>query len=89
MSGEEEKPVYSVAAKQVSVQSLPPVLTLHVKRFRQTVKGRSVKIDKHVVFPVLLDMKPYCGNSDVVSDATACRFLLVPITLVSSMSPNL
>ena len=66
--GEEASTVYSFASKYVSIMSLPPVLTLHLKRFRQTENGVSVKVHRHVAFPLLLDMKPYCGDSDMVSD---------------------
>jgi ubiquitin carboxyl-terminal hydrolase 16/45 len=51
--------VYSVATKQLLLHSLPPVLTLHLKRFEQVGYGLR-KISECVPFPFVLDVTPFC-----------------------------
>ncbi|CAG12771.1 unnamed protein product, partial [Tetraodon nigroviridis] len=54
------KNVYTDALKQMLISSLPPVLTLHLKRFQQN--GFSIcKVNRHVQFPLILDLAPFCG----------------------------
>lgn len=54
------KNIYTDASKQMLISSPPPVLTLHLKRFQQN--GYSIcKVNRHVQFPLLLDLAPYCG----------------------------
>ena len=51
--------VFTDATKQLLIKSLPPVLTLHLKRFLQ--EGRRLrKNGRPIAFPALLDMAPYC-----------------------------
>ncbi len=48
------------ALKQMSIRQLPPVLCLHMKRFKATDKGATMKVDSRVVFPVgHLEMAPF------------------------------
>lgn len=52
--------VRSPASLQLLVQQPPRVLTLHLKRFHQN--GRSLcKVNRHIPFPLLLDLAPYCS----------------------------
>lgn len=54
--------------KQLMLDQIPPVCAFHLKRFKND--GSHVeKIDKHVEFPLELDLQPYtCGSpSDNVS----------------------
>ncbi|KAG9192141.1 ubiquitin carboxyl-terminal hydrolase 22/27/51 [Alternaria panax] len=46
------------ATKQLSIKRLPPVLSIHLKRFEHT-KSTSSKIETPVRFPVKLDIYPY------------------------------
>lgn len=47
------------ATKQLLIQRPPRVLTLHLKRF--THHGKSLKKNnRHISFPPLLDMMPFC-----------------------------
>ena len=64
--GEEKKPatVYSSASKQMLVFSPPAVLTLQLKRFQQTMSGCK-KVNKHVTFPVTLDLAAFCSSTCV------------------------
>lgn len=52
----------SVATKQILIDEVPQVLTLHLKRFWQTLSG-STKIDLKVEFPAVLDIAPYLSRS--------------------------
>lgn len=55
----EKKHVYTDAKKQMLISLAPPVLTLHLKRFQQA--GFNLrKINKHIKFPEILDLAPFC-----------------------------
>ncbi|XP_061827979.1 ubiquitin carboxyl-terminal hydrolase 16 isoform X2 [Nerophis lumbriciformis] len=55
-----KKKVYTEALKQMLISTPPPVLTLHLKRFQQN--GYSIcKVNRHVPFPLLLDIAPFCA----------------------------
>ncbi|XP_037705192.1 ubiquitin carboxyl-terminal hydrolase 16-like [Choloepus didactylus] len=55
----ERKHVYTNARKQMLISLVPPVLTLHLKRFQQA--GFNLrKINKHIKFPEILDLAPFC-----------------------------
>jgi len=56
------KTVYSNASKQLLIFSPPPILTLHLKRFQQTLSGCK-KVNKHVSFPLELDLAPFCSST--------------------------
>ena len=64
-AGEDPKPksttVYSNASKQLLVFTPPAVLTIHLKRFQQTMQGSLRKVSRHVVFPMVLDLAPFCS----------------------------
>ncbi|KAL3130987.1 Ubiquitin C-terminal hydrolase 22 [Trebouxia sp. C0009 RCD-2024] len=48
------------ASKQLSIRQLPPVLCLHIKRFKATDKGATKKVETPLAFPVAhLDMAPF------------------------------
>uniref|UniRef100_A0A4W5JUH9 Ubiquitin specific peptidase 45 n=1 Tax=Hucho hucho TaxID=62062 RepID=A0A4W5JUH9_9TELE len=54
--------VYTSARKQMLISSLPPVVTLHLKRFHQA--GMNLrKVNRHVNFPLILDLAPFCSAS--------------------------
>ncbi|XP_050640670.1 ubiquitin carboxyl-terminal hydrolase 16 isoform X1 [Macaca thibetana thibetana] len=55
----ERKHVYTNAKKQMLISLAPPVLTLHLKRFQQA--GFNLrKVNKHITFPEILDLAPFC-----------------------------
>ncbi|KAM6223494.1 ubiquitin carboxyl-terminal hydrolase 16 [Rhynchocyon petersi] len=55
----ERKHVYTNAKKQMLISLAPPVLTLHLKRFQQA--GFTLrKINRHIKFPEILDLAPFC-----------------------------
>ncbi|XP_037492591.1 ubiquitin carboxyl-terminal hydrolase 2 isoform X2 [Jatropha curcas] len=47
------------ATKRVLVDKAPPVLTIHLKRFSQDARGRLSKLNGHVNFGEILDLRPY------------------------------
>ncbi|XP_026998680.2 ubiquitin carboxyl-terminal hydrolase 45 isoform X3 [Tachysurus fulvidraco] len=54
--------VYTSARKQMLISELPPVVTLHLKRFHQA--GMNLrKVNRHVDFPLVLDLAPFCSAS--------------------------
>uniref|UniRef100_A0A7N8WUU9 Ubiquitin carboxyl-terminal hydrolase n=1 Tax=Mastacembelus armatus TaxID=205130 RepID=A0A7N8WUU9_9TELE len=56
------KIIYTSARKQMLISSLPPVITLHLKRFHQA--GMNLrKVNRHVDFPLILDLAPFCSAS--------------------------
>ena len=61
----EIKTIYTEATKQYLICELPAVLTIHLKRFQQN-GFRLEKVNKHVNFPLELDMAPFtskmCSN---------------------------
>ncbi|KAK2846719.1 hypothetical protein Q5P01_009718 [Channa striata] len=59
-AGGSKKNIYTDALKQMLISSPPPVLTLHLKRFQQN--GYSIcKVNRHVQFPLILDLAPFCA----------------------------
>ncbi|KAG0431971.1 hypothetical protein HPB47_021285 [Ixodes persulcatus] len=50
----------AAASLQLQVLQPPRVLTLHLKRFQQGSSLR--KVQRHVAFPVELDLEPYCSG---------------------------
>ena len=42
------------------IHQLPPVLILHMKRFEFNINGPVTKDNRHVPFPKILNMAPYC-----------------------------
>lgn len=55
---------FSDAAKRMllDASTLPPVLTLQLKRFGITAHGHFAKISGHVAFPEVLDVAPYTAQ---------------------------
>lgn len=49
-----------VASKQILLSSLPRVLPVHLKRFKQTASGKLVKITSPVALPPALDVAAFC-----------------------------
>lgn len=56
--------VYSNASKQLLVFSPPAVLTIHLKRFQQTMSSLR-KDNRHVKFPIDLNLAPFCSATSI------------------------
>uniref|UniRef100_A0A1J3IQ99 Ubiquitin carboxyl-terminal hydrolase n=1 Tax=Noccaea caerulescens TaxID=107243 RepID=A0A1J3IQ99_NOCCA len=56
------------ATKRVLVNKAPPVLTIHLKRFSQDLRGRLSKLNGHVAFKEVIDLRQYmdsrCSRED-------------------------
>ncbi|KAL5542622.1 hypothetical protein UlMin_010332 [Ulmus minor] len=53
------------AAKRVLISKAPPILTIHLKRFSQDARGRLSKLNGHVIFKEIIDLKPYMDARSV------------------------
>lgn len=62
INGKKGKTVYTTATKQFLISSPPAVLILHLKRFQVGMRGMFRKITKHVSFPLILDIAPFCAS---------------------------
>lgn len=59
---DKKEKIYTSARKQMLISLLPPVITLHLKRFHQA--GMNLrKVNRHVDFPLILDLAPFCSAS--------------------------
>ncbi|KAL0732326.1 hypothetical protein Bca4012_008535 [Brassica carinata] len=47
------------ATKRVLINKVPPVLTIHLKRFSQDLRGRLSKLNGHVAFKEFIDLRQY------------------------------
>ncbi|AQK54422.1 Putative ubiquitin carboxyl-terminal hydrolase superfamily protein [Zea mays] len=54
--------------KQLTLHRAPDVIAFHLKRFT-TLDNSVEKIDKHVVYPLEVDLKPFHSNPDTVVDS--------------------
>ncbi|XP_077198601.1 ubiquitin carboxyl-terminal hydrolase 16 isoform X2 [Paroedura picta] len=55
-----KKHIYTNAKKQMLISLAPPVLTLHLKRFQQAGYNLQ-KVNKHIKFPEVMDLAPFCS----------------------------
>uniref|UniRef100_A0AAQ5YI58 Ubiquitin carboxyl-terminal hydrolase n=1 Tax=Amphiprion ocellaris TaxID=80972 RepID=A0AAQ5YI58_AMPOC len=77
-AGGSKKNIYTDALKQMLISSPPPVLTLHLKRFQQN--GYSIcKVNRHVNFPLILDLAPFCAVKCKVNGDTQILYSLYGI----------
>ena len=53
------KPLKRDATKRLLISKAPPILTVHLKRFAQDIRGRLNKLNGHVSFPESLDLRPF------------------------------
>ncbi|XP_044499848.1 ubiquitin carboxyl-terminal hydrolase 2-like [Mangifera indica] len=47
------------ATKRVLINNAPPILTVHLKRFSQDTRGRLSKLNGHVNFSEMINLRPY------------------------------
>ncbi|KAE8729652.1 putative DNA-directed RNA polymerase I subunit rpa49 [Hibiscus syriacus] len=71
--------------KQLMLDQAPLVATFHLKRFK--TKGAYVeKIEKHVVFPLGLDLQPYTGVNETSNEEL--KYQLYAVVKHSGFRPN-
>lgn len=63
------------AIKRVILNKAPPILTIHLKRFSQDAHGRFSKLNGHVKFSKIIDLKPFVDARCI--DEDACLYHLV------------
>ncbi|XP_048241529.1 ubiquitin carboxyl-terminal hydrolase 44-like [Haliotis rufescens] len=68
--------IYTDAQKRFVVNKLPPVLRLHLKRFRWSGRNHREKISTHVAFEEELNMTPYCTNIPDI-----CQYRLTSVVI--------
>ncbi|KAJ8112198.1 hypothetical protein OPT61_g5385 [Boeremia exigua] len=73
------------AIKQLSIKRLPPVLSIHLKRFEHA-KAQSSKIETKVNFPMKLDLSPYTAAHK--EHAKAAKASGLPNTNFNVNSPS-
>ncbi|CAG9788534.1 unnamed protein product [Diatraea saccharalis] len=61
LNGKGGKTVYTNATKRFLVSSPPAILILHLKRFQIGPRCMFRKMSKHVDFPTVLDLAPFCA----------------------------
>ncbi|XP_049876008.1 ubiquitin carboxyl-terminal hydrolase 16 [Pectinophora gossypiella] len=61
INGKDGKTVYTNATKRFLVSSPPAILILHLKRFQIGPRCMFRKMSKHVDFPTVLDLAPFCA----------------------------
>lgn len=62
INGKGGKTINTNATKQFLVSSPPAVLILHLKRFQVGPRCMFRKMTKHVSFPLVLDLAPFCAS---------------------------
>lgn len=72
-----EKLVKRDATKKLSISKAPPILTVHLKRFAQDIRGRLNKLSGHVTFPEVLDLRPFLDPRCL--DLDNCVYQLVGV----------
>ncbi|GLU08704.1 hypothetical protein SLE2022_256010 [Rubroshorea leprosula] len=65
------------ATKSVLVNKAPPILTIHLKRFSQDSRGRLSKLNGHVSFREIIDLRPYMDIR--CTDTEKCLYRLVGV----------
>ncbi|CAK9201941.1 unnamed protein product [Sphagnum troendelagicum] len=65
------------AEKRFLISKAPPILTVHLKRFAQDMRGRLSKLSGHVTFHEWLDISPFMDQRS--SDKGVYRYRLIGI----------
>ncbi|CAK7328449.1 unnamed protein product [Dovyalis caffra] len=63
------------ATKRVLIDKAPPILTIHLKRFSQDARGRLSKLNGHVNFRDVLDLRPFMDPRHVDTESYVYRLL--------------
>ncbi|KAG6483164.1 hypothetical protein ZIOFF_059804 [Zingiber officinale] len=71
-----KKKVKRDATKRILISKIPPILTIHLKRFSQDARGRLSKLRGHVLFQEILDLRLYLDPSTVLAWAK-CKSVIL------------
>lgn len=69
--------VLRAATKRILISKIPPILTIHLKRFGQDARGRLSKLNGHVGFKEYIDLGPYMDCRSTERDS--CIYHLVGV----------
>lgn len=58
--------------KRILIDRVPPILTIHLKRFSQDARGRLTKLGGHVNFQEILDLRPYMDSRCIKDRSFYC-----------------
>ena len=76
-----EEPVLCQVSKQIMIHHLPPVLILHMKRF-DIGSYEVAKDDRHISFPEILDMAPYCTTECIKVAVDIATYVVIAMCMV-------
>lgn len=65
--------------KQFTINKLPPVLVLQLKRFEHLMSGVNQKLNDYIEFPKILDMKPYLKDNQNPDEDPSILYELIGI----------
>ena len=68
------------AIKRVKIFKTPMVLFLHFRRFRQLENGRTIKDNRFVEIPRILDLNPYCDHEIIPESNLTNKYILKGIS---------
>lgn len=69
------------ATKRYLISKAPLVLTIHLKRFSQDIRGRLSKLSGHVTFQERLDLRPFLDSR--CRDKESCIYRLIGVVVHS------
>lgn len=67
------------ATKRILINRTPPILTIHLKRFRQDARGRFSKLSGYVSFQETLDLRPYTDPRSEDYKKGKCQYRLTGV----------
>lgn len=71
----ESRKVKRDATRRTLIDRAPPILTIHLNRFRQDARGRFNKLRGYISFQEILDLKPYMDPRSEEKDKCCYRLL--------------
>lgn len=72
----DEDVVLCRVSKQLSIHQLPPILILHIKRFKLGCNSVT-KDPRYLSFPEVLNMAPYCTDDSGSSNRDGAKVIFV------------
>lgn len=85
-SGHGDDRIKRDAVKRVAICRTPHILTLHLKRFKTSLRGFGAKVDRKVTTPLSLDISGICTRAAVESGVSASYTLKCIVSHSGSLS---
>jgi len=67
------------ASKTIGIWQAPPILIVHLKRFRSNNQNDPIKLGVHIDFPDVLDLRSYILNPEIVANETQTSYKLFAV----------